>query len=134
MDPVTTTLTGFSVINELLGKALDIAKNKNEKEFYTVIADIQLQITEIRKQDEALAKKLDLSEKIIRHSDGLYVTLKDDPDNIRYCSTCWGKDGKLVQIGSMQCNVCHTQLLGYKNDLESIKQEHNKSSSVIHII
>lgn len=72
-----------------------------------------------------MVKQLDLSDKIIRYSDGLYITLRDDPKNIRYCSTCWGKDGKLVQIGSCQCNVCHTHLLGYENDIEKIKRDYN---------
>lgn len=126
MEPIASTLGIINSITELLTKATDIAKKKKESEFLSIVADIQLQIIELRKQDEELAKKLDLSDKIVRHSDGLYVTLRGDPDSIRYCSTCWGKDGKLIQIGSHQCNVCHTWLLGYKDDLDEIKRDHNK--------
>ena len=131
MEPITSTLGIINSITELLTKATDIAKKKKESEFLSIVADIQLQMIELRKQDEELTKKLDLSDRIIRHSDGLYVTIKDDPEDIRYCSTCWGKDGKLIQIGSHQCNVCHTYLLGYKEDLEEIKRDHERTKHVI---
>ncbi len=123
MEAVSLTVGIIDTITELAGKAATIAKKKNDMEFMSTVVEIQTQIIELKQQNELLIKKLDLSDKILRHSDGLYVTLKDDPNNIRYCSTCWGRDGKLVQIGSHQCNVCHTALLGYKDDIEEIKQD-----------
>ena len=83
MEPITSTLGIINSITELLTKATDIAKKKKESEFLSIVADIQLQMIELRKQDEELTKKLDLSDRIIRHSDGLYVTIKDDPEDIR---------------------------------------------------
>ena len=118
-------------ITDLLSKATQIAGKKKDKELLSVITEIQSQFIDLREEVESIKKKLDISDRIIRHSDGLYVTLKDDPDNIRYCSTCWGKDGNLVQIGNRLCHVCHTQLLGYEDNIEDIKRERNSGFSIL---
>lgn len=112
-------------ITDLLSTATKIAREKQDQELLSMITEIQSQFIDLREEVESIKKQLDISDKVIRHSDGLYVTIKDDPENIRYCSTCWGKDGKLVQIGDRLCHVCHTQLLGYKDNLEDIKHERN---------
>ena len=115
-------------ITDLLSKATKVAREKKDQELLSMITEIQSQFIDLREEVESIKKQLDISDKVVRHSDGLYVTIKGDPDNIRYCSTCWGKDGKLVQIGNRQCHVCHTWLLGYKNSLEDIKRERNTGS------
>ena len=92
-----------------------------------MITEIQSQFIDLREEVESIKKQLDVSDKVVRHSDGLYITLKDDPDEIRYCSTCWGNHQKLVQIGSSRCPECKTLLLGYKKDLDQIVRDHNTS-------
>jgi len=125
INEIAATIGATKNIADLLSKATKIAREKKDQELLSAITEIQSQFIDLREEVESIKKKLDISDKVIRHSDGLYVTIKDDPKNIRYCSTCWGKDGKLVQIGNRQCHVCHTWLLGYKDNLEDIKRERN---------
>ena len=131
ISEIATAVDATKNITELLGKATKIARNAKDKELLSVITEVQSKFIDLREEVESIKKRLDVSDRIIRHSDGLYVTLKDDPDNIRYCSTCWGKDGKLIQIGNRQCHVCHTWLLEYKDNLEDIKREHNSGFSIL---
>lgn len=112
-------------IAELLSKATKVAREKKDQELLSMITEIQSEFIGLREEVESIKKQLDISDKIIRHSDGLYVTIKDDPENIRYCSTCWGDKHKLIQIGSSRCPSCKSILLGYKKDLEQIRKDHN---------
>lgn len=114
-------------ITDLLSKATKIAREKKDQELLSMITEIQSQFIDLREEVESIKKQLDVSDKVVRHSDGLYITLKDDPDEIRYCSTCWGNHQKLVQIGSSRCPECKTLLLGYKKDLDQIVRDHNTS-------
>lgn len=112
-------------ITDLLSKATKVAREKKDQELLSMITEIQSQFIDLREEVESIKKQLDVSDKVVRHSDGLYITLKDDPDEIRYCSTCWGNHQKLVQIGSSRCPECKTLLLGYKKDLDQIVRDHN---------
>ena len=114
-------------ITDLLSKATKVAREKKDQELLSMITEIQSQFIDLREEVESIKKQLDVSDKVVRHSDGLYITLKDDPDEIRYCSTCWGNHQKLVQIGSSRCPACKTLLLGYKKDLDQIVRDHNTS-------
>lgn len=114
-------------ITDLLSKATKVAREKKDQELLSMITEIQSQFIDLREEVESIKKQLDVSDKVVRHSDGLYITLKDDPDEIRYCSTCWGNHQKLVQIGSSRCPECKTLLLGYKKDLDQIVRDHNTS-------
>lgn len=131
ISEIAGAVSATKSITDLLSKATMIAGKKKDKELLSVITEIQSQFIDLREEVESIKKRLDVSDRIIRHSDGLYVTMQGDPESIRYCSTCWGKDGKLVQIGNMQCHVCHTRLLGYENDLDNIKRKHNSGTTIL---
>lgn len=68
--------------------------------------ELQNKVYELTKENNELKKKMDGELDIERHEDDLYITLKDDPQKIRYCSTCWGSDHKLIQILEGRCWVC----------------------------
>lgn len=72
--------------------------------------EMQNKINQLTTENAELKKKQDLEERIQRHQ-LLYLTLKDDTDNFFYCSTCWDKDKKLIQMskyhGEFFCPHCH---------------------------
>jgi hypothetical protein len=85
---------------ELYRQLLDINKEA---------LDIQSEIIELRKENQELKEKLEQQGKIVRHNDGLYITIENDPLEIRYCAICWGNDKKLIQIGPKGCFNCETK-------------------------
>ena len=125
ISEIATAVGATKNIADLLSKATKVARDKKDQELLFMITEIQSQFIDLREEVESIKKQLDISDKVIRHSDGLYITLKDDPDKIRYCSTCWGNYQKLVQIGSIRYPECKTLLLGYKKDLDQIVRGHN---------
>jgi len=98
---------------DALKNVLDIAKKVGNIEIQQSLIDVQQQILDIQSQMQELrveneklkdenSKLLDISEiakKIERHSQS-FVTLFDDETKIKYCSTCWDGDKKLIQLGS----------------------------------
>ena len=59
--------------------------------------EMQDEIRKLKEENEELKKANDLESRIIRHKD-FYITLRDDEQEIHYCTTCWGKDHKLIQL------------------------------------
>jgi len=72
--------------------------------------EMQNKINQLSSENAELKKKQDLEERIQRHQ-LLYLTLKDDADDFFYCSTCWDKDKRLIQMrkyhGAFFCPHCH---------------------------
>lgn len=58
--------------------------------------DLQNELIETKNQLKRLEADLQTEKRIIRHPDGLYITLEGD--EIHYCSTCWGLNKKLIQL------------------------------------
>ena len=84
--------------------AIGIAQKADNIELYRQLLDLgaqaldmQAEIAQLREENSELKKANDLGSRIIRHKD-FYITLKDDEQEIRYCSTCWGKYHKLIQL------------------------------------
>ncbi len=73
----------------------------------TPLMDLLNTHREIIKEKEEKRK----AERIVRHGDALYITLKDDPDNTWYCAICYGNNGKFIPVdksnpGSIYCPMC----------------------------
>ena len=72
--------------------------------------DMQATINKLTEENAELKKKQDIEERIQRHQE-LYITLKDEGDDIYYCSHCWDNDRKLIQMqkchGECSCPHCH---------------------------
>lgn len=87
---------------ELLQKLLDLEAQALE---------MQDEIRKLKEENFALKEKKDLSAKIERHSES-YITIKDDPLPLRYCTHCWDADRLLVQVvcdekdGTFSCPHC----------------------------
>ena len=78
--------------------------------------DMQSEISRLRAENEELSKEKSQRDDIVYHQskpvDDLlrehpYITLKSDPEGIRYCAVCWGKDKKLIPLyDELNCLIC----------------------------
>lgn len=77
--------------------------------------ELQTSLDNLNEENRELKRRKELFEKIIRHEEG-YITLKDDKQEIMYCSRCWDVVDRLVQghcnaIGQMHCPECKTKVI-----------------------
>ena len=94
--------------------------------------DLQEEISRLREDNGELKKKKDISEKIVRHKLP-YVTLRDDLDDLYYCSHCWDGEQIVIQLncadnGCFECPHCHAKGL---YDTEKNKQYHKRQAENI---
>ena len=79
--------------------------------------DMQAEIAALQKENDELKAELHKKKSLIRHK-GLYITFEGDQQGIVYCSTCFGKDSKLIQMfdydeKNYRCPVC--SIYAYKS-------------------
>lgn len=72
--------------------------------------DMQAEIANLTKENEELKRELFKEKNVIRHKE-IYITLKDDEEEIAYCASCYGKDNKFIQMfrydeSYYRCPVC----------------------------
>lgn len=97
--------------------AFKLAQSLDNIELQKTILEIQQEALELQ-QDKIqlqqrvneLEKQQDIEDRIERHPDP-YLTLKDDPQNLPYCSTCWATKHQLIQMwhdgeGILSCPAC----------------------------
>lgn len=87
---------------ELYQKLIDLSKQA---------LDMQEEINQLKSENRELKTIEDVEQKIVRYGDKTLISLKDDPNELIYCSICWDKDRRLIQvpkkeIGTFYCNVC----------------------------
>lgn len=109
-------------IYEAIKECVLLAQKTDNIPMYKTLLDVQKQSLELLEENAELKARIRKYEeqeenaaRIIRHADA-YITLKDEDQNIIFCSGCWDKDRKLVQVqmintGRYQCPVCKT--VGY---------------------
>ena len=98
---------GIKDIAGLVQKADNIDLYRKLLDLGAQALDMQKEIMELRQLNKELKEEINQERIIIRHKDGLYVTLEEDTQNIHYCSTCWGKDKKLIQLTTEdRCYEC----------------------------
>lgn len=81
----------------LIRDLIDEAKNQKNLELVDKLIDLKLAVSKLQDENEFLKKKMEMIDQVERHDNGNYITLKNDALKIRYCSTCWGKESKLIQ-------------------------------------
>ena len=74
--------------------------------------DMQAEIATLKKENQDLQAEIFKKRGIIRHT-GIYITLENEHPEIADCSSCYGKDNKLIQMfvydrDTYCCPVCHT--------------------------
>ena len=95
-------------IYKLIRDLIEEAKNQKNLELVDALLEIKLKVNELEEENKELKEQINLKEKIVRHSDGVYITLEDDPQKIHYCAVCWGRNGKLIQMHDSGCIICDT--------------------------
>ena len=59
--------------------------------------DLQAENARLTEENRELKKSKSIEESICRHRNP-YITLCDDPQNIKYCAVCWDSSHKLIQM------------------------------------
>lgn len=85
--------------------------------------DMQDELSKLRTENRDLKEKKRLEDKIVRHPE-LFITLKDEQQNIVYCTHCWDAVKKLIQghcdsIGQMYCPECKERFIIDRNKYNS---------------
>ena len=88
---------GIKDVAKVIQKADNIDLYKKLLDLGSQALDMQNELFNAQKRIQELETELQKKDKVIRHTDGLYITLEGKED-IHYCSTCWGKQGKLIQL------------------------------------
>lgn len=58
---------------------------------------LQDEVRQLKEENSLLKAQAGQRKRIVRHKSP-YVTLEGEGEDIWYCSTCWGKEGKLIQL------------------------------------
>lgn len=105
-------------IYEIIKDCINAAQKADNIPLVQSLIDAQKQLLDLinendnlKRENRELKENKIMLDKIVRHSDA-YITLKDDPHNLIYCSCCFDKDKKLVQAqtdedsGRYWCPAC----------------------------
>jgi hypothetical protein len=89
---------------EAIKDAISVARKADNIDVVQSLIDAQQQIVDMQKEMEVQREEVkrlkdnsDLAKKIERYNN-TYVTFSDDDKKIKYCSSCWDKEEKVVQI------------------------------------
>lgn len=96
-------------IYKLIRDLIEEAKEHKNLKLVDDLIEIKLKVSELEEENRELRNNANLKKSIVRHSDGTYITLKDDPQHIRYCAICWGRENKLIQLHDIGCIICETE-------------------------
>ncbi len=102
-----------------------------QREIYEILDENH----ELSKQIQNLKTELEEQKRIVRHKQN-YITLKDDPQEIKYCSVCYGKEKNYIQLddnekedGTVYCPSCETQFTVDKDRFRLYCGELNRKNS-----
>ena len=88
---------------------------------------------QLQEEIKGLKEIANLEDNIERHKDA-YITLKDDPNKIIYCSCCWDTkrilvQGQITNTGQYVCPSCKTTAYYDKNAYDRKQEEAFRSMS-----
>lgn len=100
------------VMYDKLKSLYDMVKDSGNFDAIQLVIDLQKdaldsekELTTLKDEITTLKTNRNISDKIERH-DQPYLTLKNEPTNIRYCAHCWDAEKKLIQMNCMK-NGCY---------------------------
>jgi hypothetical protein len=110
-------IEGLKELFNLTNKLNNIEIQKKLAEINIQALEMQNEIVQLKSENNKLKEKQNISDKIVRHKDA-YITLKDDEQQLIYCSNCYDSENKLVQgqvdeDGHYSCPAC--KFYGYYN-------------------
>ena len=113
---------------EAFKDAISVAQKADNVELYRQLLDLsaqaldmQAEIARLKEENTELRKRRDVASEIIRHDEPC-ITLKNDNQNLFYCSHCWDSQQLLIQLnchenGTFECPHCKT-VGNYNNELK----------------
>ena len=103
----------MSIIS-LLKELIVEAKKAKNYELAEKLIDFKIAVSELEDENKRLRMELEHTDDIERHKEN-YITLKSDPEKIRYCATCWGDKHKLIQLTNdnniSDCPICFREIV-----------------------
>lgn len=140
----TIIVSAIEYIGNLFNKALEKKKPSDQGVMISMddISRIQGQIFNVQKESYALLtenqnlnerikdleNQLKEKDEIERHPEN-YITFKSDPQKIKYCSSCYGKDGSKIQLndesdkyGTSNCPVCKNVIVSNQDVADAFHQ------------
>lgn len=109
----------YDIVKDAIGiaqKADNIDLYKKLLEIGQMALDLQNENAEMKKKIEELTRSKHFEEDIVRHIQPYYTLKSDGEDSsIYYCSTCYGKENKKIQMvssdnGKLWCPACKTSI------------------------
>ena len=104
-------------VYDVVKDCVSIAQKADNIPLVEKLIDAQKQILDLMEENRELKEKLrdaketeQIADRVVRHKDA-FVTLKDDPDKKVFCSCCWDRERKLIQVqvgqyATYQCQAC----------------------------
>lgn len=104
---------GIKDVANVIQKADNIELYKQLIELSAQALDMQNKIISLNSENEELKKQKDIENNIERHTEP-YITLKNDTQQILYCSHCYDSERKLIQVkqwdyGEFNCIHCENK-------------------------
>ena len=126
---------GIKDVARVVQKADNIELYQKLLDLSSQALDMQAEIERLNAENRQLRNNLAVQVQIIRH-DEPYLTLEGKPIEEMYCATCYGKDGKLIQVrklynGSFECPLCKTTGV-YDHDQERRSKERSEKARKEH--
>ena len=103
---------------DILKDAASIVQKTQNIELIQTFLNAQQQALELMEENKSLKSQIEkmqdtkeLKRKVERQTKGVYITLSDDDQKIKYCSVCFDVDEKIVQMlcashGGYYCKAC----------------------------
>lgn len=113
---------------EAFKDVITVAQKADNVELYRQLLDLsaqaldmQAEIARLKEENTELKKRREVAGEIIRHDEPC-VTLRNDNQNLFYCSHCWDSQQLLIQLnchenGTFECPHCKATG-NYNNELK----------------
>jgi hypothetical protein len=104
---------GIKDVAKVIQKADNVELYRQLIDLSAQALDMQNEISRLSAENTELKKLRDIDSRIERHQEP-YITLKDDPNQILFCSHCWDYEQKLIQVkcynsGKFKCTHCDNE-------------------------
>ena len=115
-------------VYEAFKDAISLAQKADNLELYRQLLDLNAQVldlqvenTKLKEENAELRKKRNLANEIVRHKEP-YITLRNDVNDLCYCSHCWDSQQLLIQVnchknGAFECPHCKASGI-YDNEMK----------------
>lgn len=118
---------GIKDVAKVIQQADNVELYKKLIELSSQALEMQSEITRLSSENAELKKEREVENRIERHQEP-YITLKEDVEQILYCSHCWDYERKLVQVkcydcGSFKCIHCENNGIYDKDKNDAYERE-----------